>query len=76
MVAICDPVKEHADEMSSALGVPCYDDIRTLVADRPMEAAIVITPVESHHSISCYLSAHGIHNLVETKLVQHALAGP
>ncbi len=66
LVAVCDPVKEHADELGEALDVPRYDDVRTLVADRPMEAALVITPVESHHSISCYLSAHGIHNLVET----------
>ena len=31
-----------------------------------MEAALVVTPIESHHSISVYLSSHGIHNLTET----------
>jgi len=31
-----------------------------------MEAAFVVTPIESHHSLSVYLSEHGIHNLVET----------
>ena len=32
-----------------------------------MEGAIVVTPVESHHSLSVYLSSHGIHNMVETQ---------
>lgn len=66
VVAVCDPVKEHADRVASALGVRAYYDIRDLVKDRPMEAALVITPVESHHSISVYLSSHGIHNMTET----------
>ncbi len=65
-VAACDPVKEHCDAMAAALGVPAFYDIRELVKARPMEAAIVVTPVESHHSISIYLSSHGIHNLTET----------
>jgi hypothetical protein len=66
VVAVCDPVKEHADELAAALGVPAYYDIHQLVKDRPMEAALVVTPIESHHSISVYLSSNGIHNLTET----------
>ena len=31
-----------------------------------MEAAVVITPIPSHHSISVTLSLHGIHNITET----------
>ena len=31
-----------------------------------MEAALVVTPIPSHHSISVYLSSHGIHNMCET----------
>ena len=48
------------------LGVTAYYDIRQLVKDKPMEAALVVTPVPSHHSISVYLSSHGIHNMCET----------
>lgn len=66
LVAVCDPVKEHADHLAQKLGVRAYYDIRQLVADKICEAAIVITPVESHHAISVYLSEHGIHNIVET----------
>jgi len=66
VVAVCDPVREHADALAASYGVPAFYDIRELVRSRPMEAAVVVTPVESHHSISCFLSAHGIHNLVET----------
>ncbi|OPZ83509.1 MAG: Oxidoreductase family, NAD-binding Rossmann fold [bacterium ADurb.Bin429] len=65
-VAVCDPVRENCDHLAEALGVPAYYDIRQLVRDRPMEAALVVTPIESHHSISIYLSSHGIHNHTET----------
>lgn len=65
-VAVCDPVKESCDALANALGVPAYYDIRQLVKDRPMEAAVIVTPVESHHSISVFLSSNGIPNHTET----------
>jgi len=66
VAAVCDPVKEHADAMADELGVPAYYDIRQLAKDRPMEAAIIITPVPSHHSLSVFMSDNGIHSLCET----------
>ena len=65
-VAVCDPVAENCNQLASALGVPAYTDIRKLVADRPMEAAVVVTPIPSHHSISVFLSSNGISNHIET----------
>ena len=65
-VAVCDPVKEHSEALATHLGVTAFGDIRELVRARPMEAALVVTPVPTHHSISVYLSSHGIHNIVET----------
>ena len=65
-VAVCDPVKENLGKCAAALGVPAYEDIRRLVRDRPMEAAVVVTPVPSHHSISVFLSSNGIPNHTET----------
>ena len=66
VVAACDPVGENRDPMAERLGVPAYHDIRELVRDRPMEAALVVTPVPSHHAISVHLSSHGVHSLTET----------
>ncbi len=65
-VAVCDPVPENGQKLAATLGVPYYADIRQLVKDRPMEAALVVTPVPSHHSISVFLSSHGIPNHTET----------
>ena len=65
-VAVCDPVAENGRKLAEALGVPYYADIRKLVKDRPMEAAMVVTPIPSHHSISVFLSSHGISNHTET----------
>ena len=64
--AVCDPIEEHAERAASRLGVPAYTDIRPLVRDRVAEAALVVTPIESHHAISVFLSHHGIHNIAET----------
>jgi predicted dehydrogenase len=66
VVAVCDPVRQHADALAERLGVAAFYSIHDLVKARPMEAALVVTPVPSHHSISIYLSSHGIHNLAET----------
>ena len=75
LVAVCDPVKEHADRIAAALEVPAFYDIYELVRAKPMEAALVVTPVDSHHSISCYLSSNGVHNMVETSMANMVVQG-
>jgi len=66
IVAVCDPVADHADALADRLGVRAFYDIHGLVKARPMEAALIVTPIPSLHSISVFLSSHGIHNLAET----------
>ena len=68
LVAVCDPVKSSADEFAQSLGVPAFYELKELVKARPMEAAFVVSPIPSHHSICCYLLAHGIHVNVETSM--------
>lgn len=68
VVAICDPNPEHGQAGADMLGATYYNSLTQLVHDKPMEAAVVVTPLLSHHAVSCYLSRHGIHNLVETSI--------
>lgn len=68
VVAVCDPVREHADAYGQALGVPAFYRLDELIQTRPMEAAITVTPYHANHSISCTLSLHGIHHLIETPI--------
>lgn len=68
LVAVCDPVREHADAYAESMGVPAFYSIRDLVRARPMEAAIIVAPVEVHHALSCYLSQNGVHNVTETSM--------
>ena len=75
LVAVCDPVKASADEFAQALDVPAFYDLKALVKARPMEAAFVVSPIPSHHSICCYLLAHGIHVNVETSMCSLLLQG-
>ncbi len=66
IAAVCDPIKEHADNMAKQTGAKAFYDIHDLVENCGIEAALVITPGDSHHSISVFLSEHKIHNMVET----------
>ncbi|MEZ4621665.1 MAG: Gfo/Idh/MocA family oxidoreductase [Caldilineaceae bacterium] len=68
IVAVCDPVKENADAMAERLDIDAFYSIRELVNARPMEAAIIVAPIDIHHAVSCYLMSHGIHCHVETSM--------
>ena len=68
LVAVCDPVVEHADALADRLDVPAFHSLQELVAARPMEAALVVAPVELHYPIAKYLLEHGIHCHVETTM--------
>ncbi|HXF64095.1 MAG TPA: Gfo/Idh/MocA family oxidoreductase [Caldilineaceae bacterium] len=68
LVAVCDPVKENADRYADRMDVPAFYSLADLVKARPMEAALVVAPVDIHHAIACYLMSHGIHCHVETSM--------
>jgi predicted dehydrogenase len=68
VVAVCDPVREHAQAYAERMGVPAFTALEELIRARPMEAALVVTPYHANHSISCTLSRHGVHHLVETPI--------
>ncbi len=68
LVAVCDPVRAHAESYAAKHGCRAYTSIRELVRDRVAEAAIAVTPPESHASIATFLASHQVHCLVETPL--------
>jgi len=68
VVAVCDAREEAARKAADYFAVPHYTSIKQLLADRPMEAAITVTPVPSHYPISVVLSRAGVHHTVETAM--------
>jgi hypothetical protein len=66
--AVCSASAGSAGVAASALGVPAFTSVAELVSARLVEAAVVLSPIESHHALSLYLSGHGIHHLVETSM--------
>lgn len=68
LVAVCDPVKEHSDALASELGARSFSSIYEMLDAEVAEATLVVTPVESHHSISSLLSERGVHHNVETSM--------
>ena len=50
------------------ISAPVFDSLRALLQAKPMAAALVATPPSSHHAVSCLLSEHGVHHLVETPM--------
>ena len=75
LVAVCDPVQENADAMAERLDVATFYSVRELVKARPMEAALIVAPVETHYPLSCYLMTHGIHCHVETSMCNLLMQG-
>ena len=70
-VAVCDPNDANRKAGIGALGCAGFASLADLVAHKDeldLEAAIVVTPVHTHYAVSCYLSEHGIHSLVETSV--------
>jgi predicted dehydrogenase len=68
VVAVCDPVPGNRTVAAAHFGAPAFDSLRALLRAKPMAAALVATPPSSHHAVSCLLSAHGVHHLVETPM--------
>lgn len=66
LVAVCDPVREHADRLAENLGVKAFYDVHDLVDNCEIEAAVVVVPIPLHYAYSVFLSQHHIHNLIET----------
>jgi predicted dehydrogenase len=75
LVAVCDPVRENADAFAASVNVPAFYSLHDLVQARACEAALVVTPIDGHSAISSYLSAHGIHHLVETSMASSLVQG-
>jgi len=68
LVAVCDPRPGAAARFAEQHGGRPYRSLRALLRDRPMEAALVVTPPDSHHALSVTLSRAGIAHLVETPM--------
>ncbi len=68
VAAVCDPRAENREAAAAHFGVPAFDSLSALLKTRPMVAAFVATPPSSHHAVSCLLSEHGVHHLVETPM--------
>ncbi len=56
IIAVCDPDPEHLQAAARELDVRGYADVRELLRHDPPEAAIAVTPVDSHHALSVTLS--------------------
>lgn len=68
VTAVCSPDPANAAEAGARLGVPAFTTIAALLDANLIDAAVVLSPIESHHAISVTLSRRGIHHLVETTM--------
>ncbi|MBD0417522.1 Gfo/Idh/MocA family protein [Oryzicola mucosus] len=68
VVAVCTPNIANAADAGAQLGVPSFTRLSELLDAGLIEAALVLSSIESHHAVSVTLSRHGIHHLVETTM--------
>ncbi|SFZ85660.1 Predicted dehydrogenase [Devosia enhydra] len=66
--AVLSPNPESAGLAAERLAVPAFTDLEALLGSGLVKAAVVLSPIESHHAISVMLSRAGIHHLVETTM--------
>lgn len=68
VTAVCTPNAANAAETAAQLGVPGFTSLTDLLDADLIDAAIVLSTIESHHAISVTLSQRGVHHLVETTM--------
>lgn len=63
---ICDPVPERLHDAAKELGYPaCYERYEDVLADRAVDAVVVVTPTDTHCDIVLAAAAAGKHVLCE-----------
>ncbi|MEF3308069.1 Gfo/Idh/MocA family oxidoreductase [Paenibacillus sp. GYB004] len=72
-VAVCDLHEDTVRTITEQYQVAGYTNLRAMVAKERLDICIVTVPADAHHSVSCYLSSQGIHQLVETPIASHPL---
>jgi len=65
IVAVCDVVKDRAEEMADQIGAKAYTDYKDLLKDESIEAVSVCTPNALHAPISVDALKAGKHVLCE-----------
>ncbi|KQU60832.1 dehydrogenase [Bacillus sp. Leaf406] len=65
IVAVCDVVKDRAEEMADQIGAKAYTDYKDLLKDESIEAVSVCTPNALHAPISVDVLKAGKHVLCE-----------
>lgn len=65
VVAVVDAAAEAAARLGARIGAPSYRDLELLPA---CDAALVLTPPDTHEALSCALLDRGVHVLCEKPL--------
>ncbi|MBI2190956.1 MAG: Gfo/Idh/MocA family oxidoreductase [Planctomycetes bacterium] len=68
VAAVCDANPESARRAGDSLGVQAYTNLSEMVMKEKLDVCDIVVPNELHHAVSMVVSAHGIHQNVETPL--------
>lgn len=70
-VALCDKKREVFEKLQNSENALIYDNLTDFANDSNIEAAIVSTPLCTHHEIVCKLLEAGKHVLVEKPMAEN-----
>ncbi len=73
LVAVCDIVKERAEQVAKQYGMKAYEDYKELLAKENIDAVIVCTPNYLHAPMSIYSLKAGKHVLCEKPMAISSL---
>lgn len=71
LTAVCDIVREKADEVAAARKCAAYYDHRALIRDGVCDAVLIVTPHYAHTTIGIDALRAGMHVLVEKPISVH-----
>ena len=73
IVAICDIVRDRAEEMAAKYDIPLVSsDYREAIDKGNLNALLVVTPHDTHHAITMDALDAGLHVMCEKPLALHA----
>jgi len=68
LVAVCDVDETRARAVAENYGVRAYGALGELLSNERLDAAVIVTPPESHHLVAKPVAECGVHMLIETPL--------
>lgn len=68
LAAVCDVDEARARALAGPADSAVYTDVADCFTREPLDACLIVTPPDAHHTVAQAAAEHGLHMLIETPL--------